>query len=91
MKILIKSPCNASIIIQYGIKSWPIWECEPSKFSWHYSDKEICLIIEGEATIKTKDEEIYIIKSGDLVEFPEGLTCEWHVKKRIKKHFRFGK
>ena len=91
MKILIKSPCSASFIIQYGIKNWPIWECEPSNFLWNYDEKEICLIIEGEAKISTKKGEIYLVKAGDLVEFPEGLTCQWQINKKIKKHFRLGK
>ena len=89
-KVFIKSPCSASVIIQYGIKNWPIWECEPSNFLWDYSEKEICLIIEGEANIKTDTGESYFIQSGDLVEFPEGFSCEWHVIKSIKKHFRLG-
>ncbi len=88
--MIVQSPCSASVIIQYGIKNWPIWECPPSKFPWIYSDKEICLIIEGEANIKTEEGEIYSIKSGDLVEFPEGLSCEWEITKSIKKHFRMG-
>ena len=90
MEILIKSPCSASFIIQYGIKNWPIWECEPSNFRWIYNEKEICLIIEGEANVKTNSGESYFIKSGDLVEFPLGLSCEWQITKRIKKHFRLG-
>ena len=90
MEILIKSPCSASFIIQYGIKNWPIWECEPSNFRWIYNEKEICLIIEGEANVKTNSGESYFIKSGDLVEFPLGLSCEWQVIKSIKKHFRLG-
>jgi len=72
------------------MKSWPIWECEPSKFQWNYDDKEICLIIEGQAKISTKNGEIYFIKAGDLVEFPAGLYCEWEVIKGIKKHYRLG-
>ena len=90
VKVIIKSPCSASVIIQYGIKNWPIWECEPSNFSWNYNEKEICLIIEGEANIKTKAGESYFIQSGDLVEFPEGFSCEWQIIKNIKKHFRLG-
>ena len=90
VKVLIKSPCSASVIIQYGIKNWPIWECEPSYFSCNYREKEICLIIEGEAKIKTEAGESYLIKSGDLVEFPMGLTCEWQIIKSFKKHFRLG-
>ena len=90
MKVLITSPCSASTIIQYGIKSWPIWECEPSKFQWHYDDKEICLVIEGQANIITQEGEIYKIRAGDLVELPAGLNCEWQVIKSIKKHYRLG-
>ena len=90
MTVLIKSPCSASLIIQHGIKNWPIWECGLSKFSWHYNEKEICLIIEGEASIKTAEGKIYIVKSGDLVEFPEGLSCEWQITKYIRKHYRLG-
>ena len=88
MKVLITSPCSASLIIQYGIKSWPIWECEPSKFQWNYDDKEICLIIEVQATISTQKGDIYLIKAGDLVEFSGGIYCEWKVTKHIKKHYR---
>jgi len=91
LKVLITSPCSASIIIQYGIKSWPIWECEPSKFKWNYDEKEICLIIEGQATISTPKGETYVIKAGDLVEFPGGLECEWEVTKSIKKHYRLSR
>ena len=90
MKVLITSPCSASVIIQYGIKSWPIWECEPSKFEWNYDDKEICLIIEGQAKINTQNGDIYVIKAGDLVEFPAGLNCEWEVTKSILKTLSIG-
>ena len=90
MKVIIKSPCSASLIIQYGIKNWPIWESEPTNFQWDYKEKEICLIIAGEAKIKPKGGESFLIKSGDLVEFPEGFSCEWQIIKSIKKHFRLG-
>ncbi len=90
MKVLIQSPCSASLIIKYGIKNWPIWECGISEFTWHYNEKEICLIIQGEANIQSEAGEIYIIKSGDLVEFPEGISCEWQITKPIKKHYRLG-
>ena len=90
MKVLITSPCSASVIIQYGIKSWPIWECEPSKFQWNYDDKEICLIIEGQARINTQKSDIYLIKAGDLVEFTARLSCKWEITKSSKKHYRLG-
>ena len=65
MKVIITTPCSASTIIQYGIKRWHIWECEPSKFQLNYDDKEICLIIEGQAKVSTQSGDIYIIKAGD--------------------------
>ena len=46
--------------------------------------------IPSEAKIKTEAGESYLIKSGDLVEFPEGLSCEWQIIKSLKKHFRLG-
>ena len=90
LKVLITSSCSASTIIQYGIKSWPIWECEPSKFQWNYDDKEICFIIEGQARISTQNGDISEIKAGALVEFPPGLYREWEITKSIKKHYRLG-
>tara|TARA_Y100001970_G_scaffold216522_1_gene265005 strand:+ start:8083 stop:8355 length:273 start_codon:yes stop_codon:yes gene_type:complete len=89
LKISIKSPCSASTIIKYGIKNWPIWECEPKIFDWFYKEKETCLILQGEAIIKASG-EIFQIRSGDLVIFPAGLNCTWEVNKAIKKHYRFG-
>ena len=90
LTISIISPCSASKIIQYGIKNWPIWECEPSTFPWKYDEKEVCLILEGEASIRSDSNQIVEIKSGDLVTFPEGLSCTWEIHKKIRKHYRFG-
>ena len=59
-----------------------------SKFQCKYNNNEICLIIEGQAKISTQNGDIYVIKAGDLVEFPAGLCCEWEVTKSIKKHYR---
>ncbi|MEW5692908.1 MAG: cupin domain-containing protein [Candidatus Hydrogenedentota bacterium] len=72
-----------------GLNTWGVWSCGISKFPWEYSDRETCYIIEGEVTVKT-DEGDYSIKAGDLVTFESGLSCEWDVKKPIKKYYRFG-
>ena len=49
-------------MIHYGIKNWPIWECEPNQFQWNYNDKEICLIIEGQAKISPKNGKSMLLK-----------------------------
>jgi len=85
VKFIITSPCNAITKIRCGVKSWPVWECEPSKFQRNYDDKEICLIIEGQAIISSQNDNIYFIKAGDLVEFPAELDWGWEINTSIKK------
>ena len=69
-------------------KSWSIWECEPSKFDWTYSEEEHCFIIKGKVTV-TGPENTVEIESGDYVIFPKGLNCVWEVHETIKKHYTF--
>lgn len=71
-----------------NIKSWPIWEKEVSVFDWHYDDIEDCLILEGEVTVTTNNNN-YHIKAGDFVTFKKGLSCNWNITKAIKKHYNF--
>ena len=70
-------------------KSWPIWEKEESKFPWEYDEQETCLIIEGKAMAKTPEGDVEF-GAGDYVVFPEGLKCTWEIKKKIRKHYKFG-
>jgi uncharacterized protein len=67
----------------------PIWEKEVSEFAWHYDEKEVCLILEGEVTVESPEQTVSF-SPGDYVVFPEGLDCTWKVKKAIRKHYKFG-
>ena len=87
MKIEIYKPSKEELE-NLKVKSWSIWECEPSEFDWHYDENERCYILEGEVVVKTKEGEVRISK-GDMVLFPKGLSCKWQVKKKIRKHYRF--
>ena len=73
---------------QSDFQSWPIWECEPSKFDWTYSDEEHCFVIEGSVTVIGPENTVEI-NSGDYVIFPKGLSCVWEVHESIKKHYTF--
>ena len=84
-KIIVRKPTEDEILES---TRWPIWEKEPSKFDWHYDEKELCYIIEGEAIVKTDEEEVSF-KQGDFVIFPKGLSCVWEIKNKIKKHYKF--
>ncbi len=72
-----------------GIKSWPVWTKEISRFPWHYDAREQCLILEGEIVVHADGRE-YSIKAGDFVTFQQGLDCEWEVLAPVKKHYSFG-
>ena len=68
---------------------WPIWQCNPSNFDWIYTEKETCLIIDGDVTVSDGKGSVSF-KAGDLVIFPEGLECNWNVRKAVKKYYNFG-
>ena len=69
-------------------KNWPIWECEPSKFNWTYTDEEHCYILEGNVEVIGESNTV-VIEPGDYVIFPKGLSCIWKVSKSIKKYYTF--
>ena len=88
--IQITSPCPQSLIADLNIKQWPVWSCEASTFPWTYDDKETCLILEGHVTVTPDGGEPVDFSAGDLVEFPKGMSCTWHVKQAVRKHYQFG-
>ena len=52
-------------------------------------EQEICYFLEGGVTVETKEESVTFGK-GDLVTFPQGLSCTWNIKRAVKKHYKFG-
>ena len=86
--INIEKP-TADKLQSLGVFSWPIWTKEPSTFDWTYDEQEICYFLEGEVTVKTPTETVSFGK-GDLVTFPQGLSCTWQVKKAVRKYYKFG-
>ena len=87
-KIIVEKP-DTEKLSALGVSNWPIWTKEVSTFPWSYSSKEIAYILEGEVTVTPKDGEPVSFGAGDLVTFETGLNCTWHVKKALKKHYRF--
>ena len=69
-------------------KKWPMWEKEESVFDWYYDKEETFYVLEGEVTV-TWDGEQISFGVNDLVTFPKGLKCTWHIKKKIRKHYTF--
>jgi len=75
-------------IAQKGIRSWPVWEKEISRFSWSYDSTEQCYIVEGDVVIETENGN-FTVKPGDFVTFEKGLECIWDIRSAVKKHYNF--
>ncbi|HEY0841985.1 cupin domain-containing protein [Methylotenera sp.] len=88
-KIIVEKP-SAEQLASLGVKGWPTWSKEVSQFPWRFSTQEIAYILEGEVTVQPAEGEAVSFTVGDLVTFPAGLSCVWHVKKPLKKHYQLG-
>ena len=84
--IIVRKPTEDEIA---ACEKWPIWECEPSTFDWTYTQKETCLLIEGEVTITDKQDSVSFA-AGDFVIFPNELECTWQIKQAVRKYYNFG-
>lgn len=71
-----------------GVKQWPVWTKEVSRFDWTYEGDEECYIIEGDLIVETA-EGTYRIGAGDFVTFKNGLRCTWDIKSPVKKYYNF--
>jgi uncharacterized protein len=88
-KIIVEKP-SAEKLAELGVEQWPIWTKEVSKFTWSYASQETAYILEGEVTvIPNEGGEGVSFKAGDLVTFPQGLSCTWDIKKALRKHYKF--
>lgn len=74
---------------ELGVDSWPIWEKEVSYFPWTYDSTETCYILEGVVTVTPTDASPVKVRAGDLVIFPEGMSCHWDITEAIRKHYHF--
>ena len=85
MKITVKKPSEAE---KNEMLSKPTWGCGVSEFDWHYDSEETCLLIEGEVTVLYNGKSVSF-GAGDLVVFPEGLSCVWKVTVPVLKYYVF--
>ena len=72
-----------------GVFEWPIWRKEVSSFPWAYDSVEECYFLEGDVIVETADGKKISFGKGDFVMFPKGLSCNWDIKKAVKKHYNF--
>ena len=74
-----------------GVEQWPVWTKEKSRFDWHYDEPEVCYLLAGRVRVTPTDGGAPVeFGTGDLVTFPQGLSCTWEVIEPVRKHYRFG-
>jgi hypothetical protein len=90
MQILLErnpSPMKLEVL---GVYEWPIWRKEASRFAWTYQKPETCYILRGRFTVTPDGGEPQTFQRGDLITFPEGLSCTWDIEQDVEKHYDFG-
>jgi len=69
--------------------NWPIWRKEVSKFPWSYDSTETCYFLDGQVTVTPDGGTPVTVGKGDLVTFPQGMSCTWDIHQDVKKHYNF--
>ncbi|WP_298292875.1 cupin domain-containing protein [uncultured Litoreibacter sp.] len=65
-----------------------VWESTAGVFRGPQNDQiEYCYILEGEANIRTSDDQVFTVKAGDGFVMDNGLQPIWTVDKYIKKQW----
>ncbi|CAN0880165.1 hypothetical protein LINGRAHAP2_LOCUS13505 [Linum grandiflorum] len=86
---IVRNPPESKLS-DLGVRSWPKWGCPPSKFPWTYSSRETCYLLQGKVKVYPEgSDEGVEIAAGDLVEFPNGMSCTWDVSVAVDKHYKF--
>ncbi|MEN8213418.1 MAG: cupin domain-containing protein [Pseudomonadota bacterium] len=81
------SPAKLEVI---GVYDWPVWKKEASSFPWTYKEQEQCYILKGRVIVTPDGGAPQEFKRGDLVTFPQGMSCQWEILEDIEKHYQFG-
>ena len=89
MEIRVESNLSESELKNRGVYQWGVWEKEVSEFPWTYDAEEVCYLLEGEVEVTPDVGASVLIKAGDYVTFPAGMSCYWKISSPLKKHFNF--
>jgi uncharacterized cupin superfamily protein len=90
MEIKIDRQPSKDKLDQLGVFNWSIWTKAASEFPWSYDESETCYFLEGDVVVTPDGGEAVQMGKGDLVTFPQGMSCTWNIKQDVKKHYKFG-
>jgi len=89
MEIRVESNPSEERLAALGVRDWPIWEKEVSRFPWTYDSAEVCYLLQGEVVVTPEQGAPVHIRAGDLVRFPAGMSCTWDIRQPVRKHYCF--
>ncbi|BAZ05227.1 cupin domain-containing protein [Calothrix sp. NIES-3974] len=89
MEIKIEHQPSSERLQELGISSWPIWQKDVSRFEWTYDSQETCYFLEGDVIVTPDGGKSVTMGKGDLVTFPQGMSCTWEIQSKVKKHYCF--
>ena len=90
MKIKVEKNPPEQKLQEMGVPGWSVWTKEVSEFPWSYDESETCYFLEGDVIVTPEDGDPVVMGKGDLVTFPQGMSCTWEVRKDVKKYYVFG-
>ncbi|CUK18285.1 hypothetical protein RUE5091_04239 [Ruegeria denitrificans] len=61
------------------------WSSEPCKLNVSYSENELCVLVEGTATIENQDGESWTYSEGDAFIIPAGFIGTWESVTAVRK------
>lgn len=88
--ILVISNPSKTKLNELDVFNWSIWEKEVSEFPWRYNETETYYFLEGDVVVTPDGGAPVKMGKGDLVIFPEGMSCIWKVNQAVAKHYQFG-
>ena len=89
MTIRVEHNAGLARLAALGVAEWPTWGKERSTFPWHYDVEETSYFVRGEVVVTPAGGTPVVLRAGDLVTFPAGLSCRWEIREELLKHYRF--
>jgi len=61
------------------------WSSEACKLNVNYSENELCILVEGNATIENQDGDAWTFHQGDAFVIPAGFVGTWESVTPVRK------
>jgi uncharacterized protein len=61
------------------------WSCTAGRFTWHYAEDEILVVVSGETFITDENGTEHRLGPGDMGFFPAGSSCTWRITGHVRK------